>query len=85
MMNDILCVSCRRSLKIKKRTLQMKGLKITYFGYLRGGLTGGGRRPGPTLLAPPAAFRDKGQSRALEDSAPRAGVLQPGLVLVPCP
>lgn len=53
--------------------------------HLRGGLKGGGRRPGPTLLAPPAAFRDKGQSRALEDSAPRAGALQPGLVLVPWP
>ena len=32
MMNDALCLSCRRSLKIKRKTLQMKSLKITYFG-----------------------------------------------------
>lgn len=38
MMNDVLCVSCRRSLKIKKRTLQMKDLKITYFGFYEGNM-----------------------------------------------
>lgn len=35
--------------------------------------------------APPTPFREEGQSRALENSAPRAGALWPGLVLVPSP
>lgn len=35
--------------------------------------------------APPTPFREEGQSRALENSAPRAGALWPGLVLAPSP
>ena len=32
LMNDSLCTSCRRSLKIRKRRIMMKNLKVTTFG-----------------------------------------------------